>query len=131
MIIEIIPSACGKPLKGNLSTYLKSAIIPNAINTSPSQFPYTIVINPTKIRPNLKISFVDFLKLFLRKIKAAKGGIINKAITSEAVRAAVFVNASGLNNLPSAPMSVKTGIKLIIVVKTAVTIAPETSEVAL
>ena len=49
----------------------------------------------------------------------------------EAVNAKVFVNAKGLNNLPSAPIIVNTGMKLIIVVITAVTIAPETSAVAL
>ena len=48
----------------------------------------------------------------------------------EAVNANVFVNANGLNNLPSAPIIVNTGIKLIMVVITAVTIAPETSAVA-
>ena len=37
------------------------------------------------------------------------------------------MNASGVNNLPSSPVSTKTGIKLRIVVKPAVIIAPETS----
>ena len=72
-----------------------------------------------------------FLILFFRNKKAAKGGIKNNAIIKEAVNAKVFVKASGLNNFPSAPIIVKTGIKLIIVVITAVTIAPETSTVAL
>ena len=49
----------------------------------------------------------------------------------EAVKAKVFVNANGRNNFPSAPIIVNTGMKLIIVVITAVTIAPETSAVAL
>ncbi len=49
----------------------------------------------------------------------------------EAVNAKVFVKANGLNNFPSAPIIVNTGMKLIIVVITAVTIAPETSAVAL
>ena len=49
----------------------------------------------------------------------------------EAVKAIVLVNASGRNNFPSAPIIVKTGRKLIIVVSTAVRMAPETSDVAL
>ena len=68
--------------------------------------------------------------LFLKKI-AANGGIIKSAMIMDAVRANVFVKAKGRNNLPSAPIIVNTGIKLIIVVNTAVTIAPETSAVAL
>ena len=69
--------------------------------------------------------------LFFRNKKAANGGIKNKATIIEAVNAKVFVNANGLNNFPSAPIIVNTGMKLIIVVITAVTIAPETSAVAL
>ncbi len=49
----------------------------------------------------------------------------------EAVKAMVLVKASGRNNFPSAPIMVNTGRKLIIVVNTAVRMAPETSEVAL
>ena len=71
------------------------------------------------------------LILFLRNKKAANGGIKNSATIIEAVKAKVFVNANGRNNLPSAPIIVKTGTKLIIVVITAVTMAPETSAVAL
>ena len=73
---------------------------------------------------------VDLNFRFL-KIKAAKGGIKKSAMMSDAVNAAVLVNAKGRNNLPSAPINVNTGIKLIMVVSTAVTIAPETSAVAL
>ena len=68
--------------------------------------------------------------LFLNKY-AANGGMINNATIIDAARANVFVNARGLNSFPSAPIMVKTGIKLIMVVKTAVRIAPETSDVAL
>ena len=67
---------------------------------------------------------------FLNKY-AAKGGIKNKATIREAVNAEVLVKAKGLNNFPSAPIIVNTGIKLIIVVITAVNMAPETSAVAL
>ena len=49
----------------------------------------------------------------------------------EADKAMVFVNAKGRNNFPSEPTMVKTGMKLMMVVKTAVTMAPETSAVAL
>ena len=77
------------------------------------------------------ISFETFFVLLFLNKKEAKGGIKNKATIIDAVRAKVFVNARGLNNFPSAPIIVNTGIKLIIVVKTAVIIAPETSVVAL
>ena len=83
------------------------------------------------MRRALSVLAVVFLKFRFLKIKAAKGGMRKSAMTSEAVNAAVFVNASGRNNLPSAPTIVNTGIKLMIVVSTAVTIAPETSAVAL
>ena len=49
----------------------------------------------------------------------------------DAVNAMVLVNANGRNNFPSAPTIVNTGIKLMIVVSTAVRMAPETSAVAL
>ena len=78
------------------------------------------------MRRALSVLAVVFLKLRFLKIKAAKGGMRKSAMTSEAVNAAVFVNASGRNNLPSAPTIVNTGIKLMIVVSTAVPIAPET-----
>jgi len=57
--------------------------------------------------------------------------MINKATTTDQSSAMVLVKARGLNNLPSAPIMVKIGIKLIIVVNTAVRIAPDTSLVAL
>ena len=69
--------------------------------------------------------------LFFLNKNAANGGIKYRATIIEAVKAKVLVNASGRNNFPSAPIIVKTGMKLIIVVITAVTIAPETSVVAL
>ena len=62
---------------------------------------------------------------------AAKGGIKNRATIMDAVKAMVFVKANGRNNFPSAPTMVNTGIKLMMVVSTAVKMAPETSEVAL
>ncbi len=46
---------------------------------------------------------------------------------SAATKAKVLVNANGPNNLPSAACMVKTGIKLTIVVETAVRIAELTS----
>ena len=67
--------------------------------------------------------------LFLNNI-AANGGMRKSATISEATKAIVLVNANGRKSFPSAPVIVKTGIKLMIVVKTAVKIAPETSEVA-
>ena len=88
-------------------------------------------LTPIEIKAKLMANVKLFLILFFRNKKAAKGGIKNNAIIKEAVNAKVFVKASGLNNFPSAPIIVKTGIKLIIVVITAVTIAPETSTVAL
>ncbi len=68
---------------------------------------------------------------FRLKKYAAKGGIRNKATKMEAVRAMVLVNARGRNSFPSAPIMVKTGRKLMMVVNTAVMMAPETSAVAL
>ena len=67
--------------------------------------------------------------LFFLNKNAAKGGIKNKATIIDAVKQSVLVKANGRNNFPSAPIIVNTGIKLIIVVNTAVTIAPETSAV--
>ena len=64
-------------------------------------------------------------------MEAANGGIKNNAIIRAAAKAKVLVKAKGLNNFPSAPIIVNTGIKLMIVVATAVTMAPETSAVAL
>ena len=52
-------------------------------------------------------------------------------MTNDAESAIVLVNARGRNNLPSAPTIVNTGMKLMIVVNTAVSIAPDTSAVAL
>ena len=66
-----------------------------------------------------------------RNKKAAKGGIKKSAMIKEAVSAIVLVKASGRNNLPSAPIIVNTRKKLIMVVSTAVNMAPETSVVAL
>lgn len=61
----------------------------------------------------------------------AAGGIIVKATITEAIRAKVLVNARGLKSLPSAPVIVKTGKKLTMVVETAVRTAPPTSLAAL
>jgi len=55
----------------------------------------------------------------------------NRATIIEAVRAMVFVKASGRNNFPSAPIMANTGRKLTMVVKTAVRMAPDTSALAL
>ena len=104
---------------------------PKAIRISPNQYPEIIA----KIPANIKAIFIACLKYFLILFSlnknAANGGIKNKATSSEAINAKVFVKAKGLNNFPSAPIIVKTGIKLIIVVSTAVIIAPDTSVVAL
>ena len=81
--------------------------------------------NPLSIYLERSLIFV-----FLNK-NAANGGIKKSAITKAAESAIVLVNANGLNSLPYAPIKVNTGIKLIIVVRTAVKIAPETSAVAL
>ena len=66
----------------------------------------------------------------LWNMATAKVGIKNKVTTTADSNAKVLVNAKGLKSLPSAPVIVKTGIKLMIVVSTAVTMAPETSVVA-
>ena len=55
----------------------------------------------------------------------------NRATMREAAMAIVFVKARGRNNFPSAPIIVNTGMKLIMVVSTAVRMAPETSALAL
>ena len=47
------------------------------------------------------------------------------------ISANVFVNANGLNNLPSCACIANTGKKLITVVSIAVNTAPDTSETAL
>ena len=57
----------------------------------------------------------------------AAGGMIVSATITEAIKAKVLVNARGLNNLPSAPIIVKTGRKLTTVVETAVKMALPTS----
>ena len=49
------------------------------------------------------------------------------AMMIEANNANILVKANGLNNLPSAPVIVNTGIKLITVVATAVIMAEPTS----
>ena len=53
-----------------------------------------------------------------------------RATTMEASRAKVFVYANGLNSFPSAPSMANTGMKLMIVVATAVITALPTSAVA-
>ena len=60
----------------------------------------------------------------------AAGGSTVRAMTTEASRAKVFVNARGLNSFPSAPVMVNTGRKLTTVVATAVSTALPTSEAA-
>ena len=86
---------------------------------------------PSTIKTPFKTYIKLILILFFLNKKAAKGGIKNKATIIDSVNANVFVKANGLNNFPSAPIIVNTGMKLIIVVITAVTIAPDTSAVAL
>ena len=90
-----------------------------------------MAVIPSKINTKLMTRLVPFLILFFLNKYAANGGIKNKATIIEAVRAKVFVKAKGLNSFPSAPIMVNTGMKLMIVVMTAVTIAPDTSVVAL
>ena len=86
---------------------------------------------PSITRMAFKIYLEFCLRLFFLKNTAANGGIKNSAIINEAVSAMVLVNANGRKSLPSAPIIVNTGTKLIIVVSTAVKMAPETSDVAL
>ncbi len=86
---------------------------------------------PTITNAIFNINFPVFLTDDSLKIIAAKGGININATNNEAINAKVLVNANGLKSLPSAPTIVNTGIKLTIVVRTAVIIAPETSVVAL
>jgi hypothetical protein len=86
---------------------------------------------PNAIKTPFKTYLKVFLMFFFLNKNAAKGGIKNNATIIEAVNAKVFVKANGLNSFPSAPIIVNTGMKLIIVVITAVTIAPDTSAVAL
>ncbi len=53
-----------------------------------------------------------------------------RATITDAMRANVFVKARGLKSLPSAPVIVKTGRKLTMVVETAVSTAEPTSVAA-
>ena len=86
----------------------------------------TTINNP----PNMyRFSFLR--AAFLVKRMWAAGGIIVKATITEAIRAKVLVKARGLKSLPSAPVIVKTGKKLTMVVETAVRTAPPTSLAAL
>ena len=104
---------------------------PNTTSIRPNQYPNNTPNKPITISDALRaILYVTLNDLFLNR-NAANGGIKNNATIIDAVNAIVLVNAKGLNNFPSAPIIVNTGIKLIIVVNTAVTIAPETSAVAL
>ena len=96
-----------------------------------------------------KLTVDDILKKYGKKIKPKDMEIVNKVFNSELPRGGkqtlrnlnlknpdhvatlhFLVKAMGMNNFPSAPVSVKTGIKLIIVVNTAVMMAPDTSVVA-
>ena len=65
------------------------------------------------------------------KIQCAKVGKINSETIKAANKAKDLVNANGPNNLPSAACMVNTGIKLTMVVETAVRIAVDTSEAPL
>ncbi len=66
----------------------------------------------------------------MEKIRFTKVGIMINPITKADNMANVLVNASGLNNLPSAFSIAKTGKKLTIVVINAVITAGATSMVA-
>ena len=67
----------------------------------------------------------------LRMIRYATAGMSSKVTTIEASRAKDLVYASGLNSFPSAASRKKTGMKLRIVVPTAVSTAEPTSAAAL
>ncbi len=80
------------------------------------------------------MNFLRILKplifCFFRNNKAA-GGRIVRAMMIEAIKANVFVNASGRNSFPSAPVIVNTGRNPTTVVATAVKTALPTSAEAL
>lgn len=71
-----------------------------------------------------------FLSKFSDNTRCASAGKMAMPSTKEAPRANVFVNASGLNNFPSADSMANTGKKLTTVVASAVVIADDTSTVA-
>ncbi len=101
---------------------------PNAkIIIPPQIWPKISSAIPTGIR----IMFTHF-RMFLLLIRTPKNqcasaGIINSETISAAINANVLVKASGINSFPSAASMVKTGMKLTIVVETAVKIAVLTS----
>ncbi len=70
---------------------------------------------------------ITFLLMVAPKNQCARAGKINKDTINAAIRANVLVNARGPNSLPSACCMVNTGIKLTMVVDTAVRMAEETS----
>ena len=113
--------------------FLRSSIpvTPKAIRTIPMKYPKTIAVSPAIIRIPCITQPAEVRRVRFLKKDAANGGIRKSATTREATSAMVLVNASGRNSFPSAPTIVKTGRKLIMVVSTAVIIAPETSAVAL
>ena len=93
-----------------------------------SQFSEKIVNKP---KPKIIRCTKFFTQLpfgFLLRITCANGGRIASVMTTDEMRANVFVNARGLKSLPSAPSKVNTGKKLMTVVEMAVKIAPLTSE---
>ncbi len=100
-------------------------------------------ISPPQICPNIrktiprgtKAMFTHFrirsLLILAPKNQWARAGKIKSETISAATSAKVFVNARGPNNFPSAACIVNTGIKLTIVVDTAVRMAELTSDAPL
>ena len=70
----------------------------------------------------------DEMRIFISRWSSV-GSKLSDTITA-AIKAKVFVKASGLKSLPSAPRIKKMGKKLITVVSTAVNTAPATSRTA-
>ena len=102
----------------------------NITITIPKYIPLKIAYTPIRKNNTFTRSEERLRVDFHPKIQAAKAGKINNVMIIAAISAKVLVKANGLNSFPSAPIMVNTGIKLMIVVRTDVRIAPETSFVA-
>ena len=106
--------------------------LPKAIKVKPPHNDtQTHDAKPTIMSRALKaLPLASLLILIPKNQFAIVGSIISETIKA-ANNAKVFVNANGLNSLPSAASIVNTGTKLTMVVATAVTIAELTSAEAL
>ena len=105
---------------------------PNASKISPPQVcPAIRATIPMGISRMFSHFLILLFLIFTPKNQCASMGIINNEMIRAAINANVLVNASGPKSLPSAACIVNTGMKLTMVVETAVSMAELTSEAPL